>query len=129
MNWYKEIKFASPPIAEEYDKWNRDKVRYFDIAHRGADREFYYLWFIDASYKFYITHIIQYARHPEWTLFNEKYKDVIASGRYNMNTNTASMALETNPKYISKFNKEYVKKEVSRILDKKLNNPKIIFFG
>jgi len=133
MNWYKQIKLAAPPIVEERPNINT----YVEICHRPGrsfeDRghEDFYLWFIDNNYQFYIASTLQYSRHGGWPLFKELFRNnMIASGRYDKSSHTASAVLDIGGKTkVFDFRTKHSKNKVAEILDRELNNPKIIFFG
>lgn len=146
-NWYKKISlFASKkiayPIVEDVGSENREL--YNTVAHMPnyRDRHMggqqssigrmgfgdFYLWIIDENYKFHIINSLQCTRHGDWKLYDELSTNMIAQGRYDENRHVASAILNLRKEREFSPRKEYMKKTVGKILDRYLDNPKIIFF-
>jgi len=126
MNWYKEIKLADSPIVVE----DEDCYDYTMIGHPGARPEYTFLWMIDNNYKFHVTGLFEHHRHDFWPkyIYLENKNELIASGRYDKYRDITSMMLECEARKLETRRKEYVRRQVEKILDKYFNNPEIIFF-
>ena len=131
MNWYKTIKIALPVVTTP------SYIHYTDIGHKKLDQgRGEIVWMLDHNFNFYsvtLTEETEDQIHDDLfdADFNYQSPDVIAYGRYfvdlaNRRRASATVNLDpdkTNPKRI-----EYIKNQVTKILDRKFNSPEIMFF-
>ena len=137
MNWYRIYKIAEPIIEDL--KFNRDD--YMDIGHAyGSDS---ILWYIDTSYRFYSISEEELSddiydqsgedeatpTHGDWLDSDTPDKNILCSGRYDINSGQASFLLGFHYRDESGRRKEYIRNKAVKILDRELNNPTITGFN
>ena len=126
MNWYKELKFASPIITKPFaldDTTEYLKQRYSDFLHKGPQKTI--IWFVDDNYNLYQQESTTDTGHGNWDEYMRFPLDrILASGRYSEMTHEASMNISwRSRKNLHRY--MYVRNMVGKVLDKKFNNPTI----
>jgi len=137
MNWYRVIKLALPVVNVPRE------MDYTDIGHYDKMEHFRFdkvvqeiLWTIDYNFDIKtipvtdmnIGTIHDYAFDLD---FSYRSKDSIASGRYIKHrdgSGKTSVAINVDPDTTNPRSMEYIKKQVSNILDREFNNPAIYEF-
>ena len=131
MNWYKTIKIALPVVTTP------SYMHYTDIGHKKLDQgRGEILWTIDYNWNFEaipVTEEIEGEIHDDVFQRNFDYvtEDSIASGRLFTdlaNRTRVSATINIDPRKTNPRRMEYIKEQVTRILDREFNNPDIMFF-
>jgi len=120
MNWYK-LKLAEP-LIETPEMYSR----YYDFGHKQKN---IILWFIDNKFNFHTTPVSkEIEKHYHWNEYEKNFDNIFTQGRYDPNEHTSSLYYGFMGDMMPK-RKEYIKRRLETMVDKKFNNPKIIPFN
>lgn len=125
MNWYNKIKTSSPLVE------NNDNLNYLDIGHDVYnDRRNFHgemMWFIYNDYS------IKAWEASYMEMHQESRNKFLASGRYDPDTQKASLYVNIDNKLLNKHLNsptlyKVLKNKLINIIDRKFGNPEIIDF-